>query len=358
MQNVTIVVLLVVPALVLLGSLNQNAYAHSTTGQFEDLCFIDSLNTGTSHSLSIDPASPVAGDNVRITSTDSNSQTVRHVVFKDGVRITINQSSFNNNEAKFDLLNVFDGEYEVWSCNGSTIGSTGEFFTNHIDGPLTFTVVGFPDSDGDGVPIPDDCDDLDRNNFPGNTETPGDQQDNNCNDLIDEFVIEDDPAFNELSDRVDQFEDPLGREHVKRSNSMVFEPQGTGMVQVTCDPDEYLLQGSEFANYNPPPDRIPAVGVQFDGLSDDALAGNAKFFGKVIGIKATVFDNNEFEVPTAIELSIVCERLLPPFEIGGMAVSLEPVALLLAYATVNAEWFVPAAIGTIGVGIYLVKRRF
>jgi len=90
----------------------------------------------------------------------------------------------------------------MFSCLGTRNSSTGDFTTTHISGPIIFTVVGFPDTDGDGVPLPEDCDDLDRNNFPGNTETPGDQQDNNCNGLIDEFVIEDDSAFNALSDKV------------------------------------------------------------------------------------------------------------------------------------------------------------
>jgi hypothetical protein len=51
---------------------------------------------------------------------------------------------------------------------------------------------GCTDNDGDGVGIDDgvcvapfDCDDADPNNYPGNTESC-DDQDNNCNDLVDE----------------------------------------------------------------------------------------------------------------------------------------------------------------------------
>jgi len=41
------------------------------------------------------------------------------------------------------------------------------------------------DADEDGVPADEDCDDGDPNNFPGNEETCDDQQDNNCNTLVD-----------------------------------------------------------------------------------------------------------------------------------------------------------------------------
>jgi len=46
------------------------------------------------------------------------------------------------------------------------------------------------------------------------------------------------------------------------------------------------------------------------------------------------------------------------FAVGGEFLQIDTIAILLAYAVVNAEWFVPATIGIIGVGIYLTRRRF
>ena len=43
--------------------------------------------------------------------------------------------------------------------------------------------------------------------------------------------------------------------------------------------------------------------------------------------------------------------------VGGELIPLDTSALLLAYGMINAYWIAPTAIG-IGVGIYLVKRRF
>ncbi len=93
---------------------------------------------------------------------------------------------------------------------------------------------------------------------------------------------------------------------IKRTNSMVFSPQSTGEFQLICEDDEVILGNSLTANYDPLPARVPAVGVQFDLIGNDELGGNAMFFGKSIGTKVTVFDNNEFATDTTIILSIMC----------------------------------------------------
>jgi len=43
--------------------------------------------------------------------------------------------------------------------------------------------------------------------------------------------------------------------------------------------------------------------------------------------------------------------------IGGELIPVDNVSLVLAYSLVNSWWMAPIGIG-IGVGIYLVKRRF
>lgn len=194
----------VIVSILILGTVGllPEVYAHSTTGQFEDFCDIDNLASGTSHLISINPSSPVAGDAVQITTTGEGGNRVLTVGFKDDVRVLNHLTSIGASFIQQPLDNVFDGTYKIFSCIGTRNDSTGDFFTTHINGPIVFTVVGFPDNDNDGVPLPDDCDDLDPNNFPGNTETPGDQQDNNCNDLIDEFVIEDDPLFIQVLNQI------------------------------------------------------------------------------------------------------------------------------------------------------------
>jgi len=95
-------------------------------------------------------------------------------------------------------------------------------------------------------------------------------------------------------------------EIIKRTNSMVFSPQGTGEFQIICEDDEIILGNSLTANYDPEPARIPAVGVQFGFVGKDELGGNAMFFGKSIGAKVIVFDNNEFLTDTAIEMTVIC----------------------------------------------------
>jgi len=43
--------------------------------------------------------------------------------------------------------------------------------------------------------------------------------------------------------------------------------------------------------------------------------------------------------------------------VGGEIIPIDTTALLLAYGELNSWWMTPIVIG-IGIGIYLVKRRF
>ena len=307
----------------MLGSLNQNAFAHSTTGQFEDFCKVDALTVDTGHSISIDPVSPVAGDAVRITSTGGGSK-VLTVVFKDGIRVLNHVSNIGVAVLNQPMDNVFDGTYEVFSCIGNNQGGTP---TNHINGPIIFTVVGFPDSDNDGVPIPDDCDDLDKNNFPGNTETPGDQQDNNCNGIIDEFVIEDDSAVNELSDKV---QDLMMVRTGSHEHDLEFGDEVDG--EPGCSPI-----GAACGSFTNPRASCPP-GTVMTGMEIQNSGAGIRILSTPICTPLTIAD-------------------MVTIFVGGISQPVQSISLLLAYTIVNSYWMAPTAVG-IGVGIYLVKRRF
>jgi len=49
--------------------------------------------------------------------------------------------------------------------------------------------------------------------------------------------------------------------------------------------------------------------------------------------------------------------VIPPTPVGGVFEGVDKISLLLNYAILNAIWMAPIGIG-IGVGVYLVKRRF
>jgi len=61
--------------------------------------------------------------------------------------------------------------------------------------------------------------------------------------------------------------------------------------------------------------------------------------------------------PITIEFTVVCAKILPPLTIGGLQIPTDSVSLVLAYGIMNSYWMLPTAVG-IGVGIYLVKRKF
>ena len=60
---------------------------------------------------------------------------------------------------------------------------------------------------------------------------------------------------------------------------------------------------------------------------------------------------------TTANMVLVCGKVVPTMAIGGMLLEPDTTVLVLAYGIVNAFWLAPMLAG-IGVGIYLVKRRF
>jgi len=65
-----------------------------------------------------------------------------------------------------------------------------------------------------------------------------------------------------------------------------------------------------------------------------------------------------FTIPTdLIQYSSFCNNFGLAQMVGGMFIQPDSTTLLLAYGIANAIWIAPIGIG-IGLGIYLVKRRF
>jgi len=57
-----------------------------------------------------------------------------------------------------------------------------------------------------------------------------------------------------------------------------------------------------------------------------------------------------------VTYQIVCAKTVL-MSVGGLQIPTDTTALLLGYTILNSYWIAPTAVG-IGVGIYLVKRRF
>lgn len=90
---------------------------------------------------------------------------------------------------------VYVGHPEV--CDGKDNDCNG--VVDDLDPLLRSGPCDATDEDGDGRTAEVDCDDNDPNNWPGNSETCDDGQDNNCDDLVDG----DDPECGALVDTAD-----------------------------------------------------------------------------------------------------------------------------------------------------------
>jgi len=91
---------------------------------------------------------------------------------------------------------------------------------------------------------------------------------------------------------------------VTRTNSMVFQPQGTGMFETLCEPGEFELAILEYS-LDPPTARLPPEGVAKSLIIDPTGRGNISG-DLVIGEKVTVTADNTFVTETTITLAIVC----------------------------------------------------
>jgi len=98
------------------------------------------------------------------------------------------------------------------------------------------------------------------------------------------------------------------------------------------------------------------LGLQIDGIINLNVVQDAAF-SKIVGIDGTTLgalQAFDYEVTA----TILC--LSPsPFAnaIGGDWQPTDTTALLIGYSVLNAYWLAPIGIG-IGVGIYLLKRKF
>ena len=107
-----------------------------------------------------------------------------------------------------------------------------------------------------------------------------------------------------------------------------------------------------------PGDKIIAGGVGLDGPSIDTSP---------ILLSHPVFDlgpNNDQdgwfgEIDNFRDIVLVSAHCLSPLSmaVGGFAIQPDTTALILAYGIMNSYWMLPTAVG-IGLGIYLVKRKF
>ncbi len=94
-------------------------------------------------------------------------------------------------------------------------------------------------------------------------------------------------------------------------------------------------------------------GVSFSLIPDQAIQP----FAKAVGTEgaAKILTSQAFDVP--VTLTILCMSPSSLMTVGGEWQATDTTALIIGYSVLNAYWIAPIGIG-IGVGVYLVKRRF
>ncbi len=141
------------------------------------------------------------------------------------------------------------------------------------------------------------------------------------------------------------------------TDTTVIQPQGTGSVEADCEPDGLFgIENGIYLNYDPPYPQSSQQGVEQFLHIDDELAGNSKLTTRVTGITYNFLENNAFVEPTTVTLEVLCLKA-QLMTVGGFQLPTDMTALLLGYTILNSYWIAPTAVG-IGLGIYLVKRRF
>jgi len=86
------------------------------------------------------------------------------------------------------------------------------------------------------------------------------------------------------------------------------------------------------------------------------IHGTTIGFSAKAKIESAVEDRPPFEVPVTIT-GICISPSSSMMTVGGEWQATDNVALIIGYSVLNAYWIAPTAVG-IGLGIYLVKRRF
>jgi len=101
--------------------------------------------------------------------------------------------------------------------------------------------------------------------------------------------------------------------------------------------------------------------ISFDanGINHGTVNGDATNEINPGNLQSNTLFNSGFVDPSIVLTNVVIQQISSPCPkvVGGELVPLNNVSLVLAYGLVNSWWMAPIGIG-IGLGIYLVKRRF
>jgi len=80
-------------------------------------------------------------------------------------------------------------------------------------------------------------------------------------------------------------------------------------------------------------------------------------YRKVIGFDGVAKRNEPFSSDIRVTITILCHSPSSFMTVGGEWIATDTTALIIGYSVLNLYWIAPIGIG-IGLGIYLVKRRF
>jgi len=136
-------------------------------------------------------------------------------------------------------------------------------------------------------------------------------------------------------------------------------------VQLRCrDGDWQMGEGRPFSMFPEPLADIIADGLTISAgpLNDiKELDTSVVSFSKLIGFDVTARRNQIQQIgqlyDITVTISILCFSPSTFQTVGGEWQATDTTALIIGYSVLNAYWIAPIGIG-IGVGIYLVKRKF
>jgi len=348
LQNVTIVVLLVVPALVLLGSLNQNSFAdHDTvtktitngdnTINYRDITnLVDQADAPAT--LSLDNGPFIPGENVMVTVTEADANLDLDDI--DTISVTATTPSGFNKVVILTETGINTGVF------------TGIFNLDNVVPPEPLTVTHTPEPIGVGRFSAE----LTGTGTGGNVD-------------LSDTIIQELEEICLVSGGWDINTHPV--------NLVFTDDPGTltGDIAVTLswanavdrpvlkDPMSVLYRPFQDPNDpNPPP--------QWEVLDSENNTPSFKFKSITSTSQPSAIEG-QYALATNFGgcfgggggglvrpgQSIAELTLIIGAAVGGELIPVDNVSLVLAYSVVNSWWMAPIVIG-IGVGIYLVKRRF